>query len=196
MLIRIFISAALILVAASVFIKIKGILEARLFWENDQPCLSIELSNPWFKTHRLASVKSGQPLEGLFTLFLSPKAELIKRTMELINKSRLLLGMMVIQRLEWRSVVGMGDAMGTALLNGALWAFKGWVVSWLSRHANLKKLDLNITPNFSEKSFESRLYCIFKIRLAHIIFMTVYLLVLKVFNRPKPGYSTLNRTRG
>lgn len=199
MLIRLFMSAALIIVAASLFIRIKGILEAHLFWENDQPCLTVDLFNPWFKNRRLASVKSSLsslPLEGLVSLCQYSKGDLMERAVAGMNKTRLLLKMLVIQHLEWKSVVGMGDAMGTALLNGALWAFKGWVVSWLSRQARLQQLDLSIKPDFSEKSFESRLHCIFKIRLVHIIFMIVYLMVLKAAERRGAGNPTLNQTRG
>ncbi len=199
MLIRLFISAALIIVAASVFISIRGILEARLSWENDQPCLTVELFNPWFKNRRLARVESSLsnlPMDGFISLCQSSKIDLMKRTLTGINKARLLLKMLVIQRLEWKSVAGMGDAMSTALLNGGLWAFKGWVVGWISRQARLQQLDLNVKPDFSGKSFESRLYCIFKIRLVHIIFMIVYLLALKAFERPKPGCPELNQTRG
>lgn len=199
MLIRLFISAALVMVAASVLINIRGIVQARLFWENDQPCLNIELLNPWLKNHRLTCVKSSLstlPLDRIITLCQSSKADLMKRAFVCMDKTRLLLKMVVIQRLEWKSVVGMGDAMGTALLNGSLWAFKGWVVSWISRQAQLQNLDLNVKPDFSEKSFESRVYCIFEIRLVHIIFIIVYLLGLIAIRRYKIISPALNRTRG
>lgn len=199
MLIRLFVTAALIIGAASVLISIKGILEARLFLENGQPCLTVELFNPRFRNLRLASVKSMLPTQAIddfITLCQSSKSELIKQSLNSIKRARVLLKMLVIQRLEWKSVIGMSDAMGTALVNGALWAFKGWIVSWLSRQARLQQLDLNIKPNFSEKSFESRLYCIFKIRLVHIIFMIVYLLVLKACERRGAGNPALNQTRG
>lgn len=199
MLIRLSISAALIIVAASVFVSIKGILEARLFWEDDQPCLTVELFNPWFKKRRLASIRSSLsslPAEVIASLGQYTKGDLKERALAGMNKARLLLKMLVIQRLEWKSVVGMGDAMSTALLNGTLWAFKGWMVSWLSREARLKQLDLNVKPDFSGKSFESRIYCIFKIRLVHIIFMIAYLLVLKASERRGAGFLKLNQTRG
>ena len=199
MLIRLFVSAALIIVAASVFISIRGILEARLFWENDQPCLNVELFNPWFKKRRLVRVKSSLsnlPVDGLISLCQSSRADLVERTLAGIDKVRRMLKMLVIQRLEWKSVAGMGDAMDTALLNGCLWAFKSWVVGWVSRQTRLQELALNVKPDFSGKSLESRLYCIFKIRLAHIIFMIVYLLALKASKRLKSGCAELNRTRG
>lgn len=199
MLIRLSISAALIIVAASVFISIKGILEARLFWEDDQPCLAVELFISWFKKRRLAGIKSslsGMPAEVIVSLGRYSKGDLKERTLAGMNKARLLLRLLVIERLEWKSVVGMGDAMSTALLNGALWAFKGCLVSWLSRQANLQQLDLNVKPDFSEKSFESRMHCIFKIRLVHIIFMIACLLVLKASERRGAGFLKLNQTRG
>lgn len=199
MLIRLFISIALIVLAASIFINIKGSLEARFFLKNDQPYFTIEIFNPWIKTHRLARIQSSLsslPLDRIITLCKSSKADLMELAAAGFKATNLILGMVVIQRLEWKSVVGVGDAMGTALLNGSLWAFKGWMVSIVSRKAKLQNLDLNVKPDFKGKNFESRLYCIFKIRIVHIIFMTVYLLVLISVKRPKFGYLAQKRTRG
>lgn len=98
------------------------------------------------------------------------------------------LGYLVIEKLEWETVIGTNDAMYTAVISGYLWAFKGSFVSILSSASNLKKINLDVQSDFKSDTCWSRMHCILKVRVVHIIFIATYLIVLKV-RRYLSGYT-------
>ncbi len=96
----------------------------------------------------------------------------------------------IVEEIDWKTNIGLQDAMYTGIGTGNLWAFKGILVSLLSLNSRLEKLHLKINPEFNEQIFRSNLSCIIKMRIVHIIFIAVYLLFLIVrgyFNGYRPG---------
>lgn len=91
-----------------------------------------------------------------------------------------LLHYTVIEKLQWESSVGGRDAMAAALHSGFFWACKGTVVAFISYHGRLEQVQLAVKPDFQNRIFFSRLHCILKIRIVHIISIGVYIIVLKV----------------
>ena len=87
---------------------------------------------------------------------------------------------LVIERLDWSSSIGLNDAMYTAIGSGGLWAVKGTLVGFLSSKIRLQDVNLQVEPDFNGKKVVSRLYCILKMRIVHIILITFYFLVLIV----------------
>lgn len=77
----------------------------------------------------------------------------------------------VIDSLIWKSTLGLGDAMQTALCSGILWSCKGSAISYISRLMSLKKVTLHVKPDFTSTDCSSSLDCIFKIRLVHYIYI-------------------------
>lgn len=86
----------------------------------------------------------------------------------------------VIEKLQWESSVGGRDAMAAALHTGLLWALKGTAVAYISRQSRLERVQLDVVPNFETSIFFSRIRCILKIRIVHIITIGVYIIVWKV----------------
>lgn len=75
-----------------------------------------------------------------------------------------------IERLEWRTEVGAGDAAATGLLAGAFWALKGTVVGFLLRdHRFLEPPKLWVAPFYRDVRLALEIRCIFRLRLGDII---------------------------
>ncbi len=86
----------------------------------------------------------------------------------------------IVKDLQWRTTVGGSDAMYTALHTGYFWALKGWLVALVSCYSSLEHLELAVTPDFVKKIFLSNFTCILKMRIVHIIYIGIYILVWKV----------------
>lgn len=83
-----------------------------------------------------------------------------------------------IKNLNWRTVVGLDDAMQTALTVGALWSFKGWVLALVSCFSRLHKQRIEVVPNFNGRKVECTFHCDILLRLAYllVIMPVVYIL--------------------
>lgn len=190
---RLLILALLITLLAATLVKVEATFEARLSWDSGPLCLFLRLKNPWFKilrTHRCASQEISLPIEALSNLTWSSLSHLLHQAHLFKQTASRFSRLLIIQRLEWKSVLGVDDAMTTALANGSLWAFKGSITSLVSRQARLGQVELMVNPDFAKKHLESRIYCIFKIRIVHIIFMTAYLMAQKFAEKKRRDSST------
>jgi hypothetical protein len=87
---------------------------------------------------------------------------------------------LVVEKLDWHSSIGTNDAMYTALGTGGIWAIKGILTGLLSSRTRLQDINLQVEPDFDSTRFNSRLYCILKMRIAHIILIALHYVVLTV----------------
>lgn len=92
------------------------------------------------------------------------------------QRTKRVLRHLVIETLEWRTNVGMEDAMLTALVSGSLWAVKGTVISRLSSYSPIEKINLLVEPDFSNRWLRSQINCIARMRMVHIILVGPYIL--------------------
>lgn len=92
----------------------------------------------------------------------------------------LVLRFAIVERLEWKSTVGSRDALHTALAAGAGWALQGVIIGMLSNKCRLQRVEMDVRPDFTNPAFFSRLSCILKLRMVHIMIIELYVLVLKV----------------
>lgn len=91
-----------------------------------------------------------------------------------------LLKYILIDELVWSTVIGLEDAMYTALGTGGIWACKGTLISYLKNHKRLKHFKIDVQPDFSTKILLSELECIIKLRIGHIIYIAVLWLSLRL----------------
>jgi hypothetical protein len=94
-----------------------------------------------------------------------------------------------MEKVEWKTTVGINDAMYTAIITGLFWSIKGVIISIASRKSRLQNLTIDVQPDFSRTAITSRLICILKMRIVHIIIINTYAFVLKV-RRYINGYGT------
>jgi hypothetical protein len=100
-----------------------------------------------------------------------------------IKESKILasvLKFLIVDNLEWKSVIGSQDALYTALETGACWAFKGIIIGAMSSRCRLGRLVLDVKPDFITPAFLSNLTCILKIRTVHIIIIEIAIIAIKV----------------
>lgn len=75
-----------------------------------------------------------------------------------------------IEKLEWNSSLGLGDAAQTGVAIGVLWSLKGGIVGLLSQYMQLKSQPvLTVNPHFQEILTHTSLTCIFSFRIGHAI---------------------------
>ena len=80
-----------------------------------------------------------------------------------------------MQRIEWKTWLGADDAMFTGIGAGLVWALKGFVVSNLTRICKVEAMNIEVNPDFRTTRYSTQLYCIFKIRLVHYIYILFWM---------------------
>lgn len=122
----------------------------------------------------------------LFPRLIILKNKIPIKNLSLINWTReqkiraKLFKHMLIDDMVWNTVIGLEDAMYTAVGAGGIWACKGTLISYLKNHRRLKNFQVNVTPDFSSKILLSELECIIKWRIGYIIYIAILLLRLRL----------------
>lgn len=135
------------------------------YCSGEKPEIHFTILAPWF-----IKLKNKLPLKNL---------SLTSWTKEQRIKAKL-FRYMLIDELVWNTVIGLEDAMYTAISVGGIWACKGSLISWLKNQKRLKNFKINVTPDFSSKILLSELECIIKLRIGHIIYIAILLLGLSL----------------
>jgi hypothetical protein len=86
----------------------------------------------------------------------------------------------IVEKLEWISIVGSKDALYTALGTGMCWTLKGIVISAIGSQCSLRHILLDVKPDFTNQGFSSNFKCILKIRLVNIIRIETHAIAIKV----------------
>lgn len=110
-------------------------------------------------------------ISGFLDKFINTKDNLIS-IYDFLKKTK-------VDEFTWESTIGLQDADKTGLLSGSLWALKGIVISLLSSIARLKSYQINVTPNFQYYEIKSQFRCILRIRIVHIIRISIERWLLK-----------------
>ncbi|SFB17559.1 MULTISPECIES: DUF2953 domain-containing protein [unclassified Bacillus (in: firmicutes)] len=94
-----------------------------------------------------------------------------------------------VRKIEWQSVVGLGEASHTAMIAGALWAIKGSLLGLISHYFRLKDMpNIVIHPQFQMTISQTRFSCIFEFRIGHAI--VVGLKLFKFWKGGRPNFKT------
>ena len=87
---------------------------------------------------------------------------------------------LVLKELKLDVGVGTGDAFYTGILSGFMWSVVGIVTSFLSNNFKILKKAVNVKTDFVEKKFKIDLYCIFNVKIVHIIVVAFKILFYKL----------------
>jgi hypothetical protein len=109
-----------------------------------------------------------------------PMRSIINFSLQSLNLFKWVLHFTSIQKLEWHTSIGTGQADRTAIGTGFGWALKGVLIGQLNSYCRFEQLDINVNPDFVHQILKSRLVCIFKIRTVHIIYIQLYAIAMKV----------------
>jgi hypothetical protein len=75
-----------------------------------------------------------------------------------------------VKKVEWHTIVGVGDAAITGIVSGGLWAIKGSLIGFLSHSLKLREMPhLTVTPHFQQAIIQTRITCIFQFRIGNAI---------------------------
>lgn len=97
-----------------------------------------------------------------------------------------------INKLDLHTVIGTGNASQTAILTGMAWTVVGILLSALHNFIGIKENHIEIKPDFAVKKLKIDLYCIFKVKIAHII--VVGFIILTYLIRSKIGSVNVKRS--
>jgi hypothetical protein len=94
--------------------------------------------------------------------------EIIEHVFQLNSIVKNFLKKVTIQRFEWQSAIGVGDAVYTGVAAGALWSVKGAIVGVLSNYLRMKEMPkIMVQPNFQQMVTSTDLLCMFQFRIGH-----------------------------
>lgn len=74
-----------------------------------------------------------------------------------------------IDYLKWKTEIGLEDAALTAVSVGVAWSLKYNILSLISQKSSVKKVSIDVIPNYSNIIFEVDLNCIIRIKIVNII---------------------------
>lgn len=126
---------------------------------------------------------------------LNDKIANIKEVYNIIDKIRMYLGKKIIlKRLKIHIDFGLCDAFYTGLLTGIMWSGTGMLVSYVLnsfRTSRNLKPDVTIKPYFTENRIIAELYCIFTIKIVHIIVVGLKFLHYYLKKKNKGGVASV-----
>ncbi len=84
-----------------------------------------------------------------------------------------------VRIVNWRTVLGLDDAMNTALAVGVLWSFKGWILALVSCLSHPRETHIKVVPGFGDRTIESICHCEVLFRPAYLILVPMILILLR-----------------
>ncbi|QJC51823.1 DUF2953 domain-containing protein [Paenibacillus albicereus] len=104
--------------------------------------------------------------------------KLLRRTENLTGLVRRLLNKVEISRWTWRTTIGAGDAVWTAMATGAAWSLQTTALGLLSQLCRLNaQPQMEVRPDYRAARLETSFDCIAEIRLGNAILAGLQLLV-------------------
>lgn len=143
------------------------------------PFLILKSENEDFKG---AEIDEEKYAESLFDFIKNPKL-LIRKIVfweQKTSKYLFIFKFINFQKIHWKSHLGLNDPMYTAILGGALWGLKGALISQFIQRAKLDDFYIHVESDFDNTVVTSRIDCILKMRLVHIINICVRILLIKI----------------
>jgi hypothetical protein len=126
--------------------------------------------------------------------------ELLKHVVKLHHIVRNFLRKISVKRVEWHTVIGVGDAAYTGMATGAIWAVKGSIIGIISHYMKLKEMPrMTVTPYFQQSVSQTRFRCMFQFRIGQA--MLAGLKLIKFWKGGRPDFKTkplsvLSRSNG
>lgn len=97
-----------------------------------------------------------------------------------------------MNKLDFHVLIGTGNASQTAILTGLVWTVTGIMFTAIYNFVNIKEKHIDIKSDFVGKKFKIDLYCIFKVKVAHII--VVGFMILTHLIRTKLSFINFKRS--
>jgi hypothetical protein len=146
-----------------------------------------------FRTYKYSTwfLERYQSLAIMLFLFLHgrwPDPAILQRSGRLFLKliiGAIKMGVRQCERFQWRSEIGLGDAALTGLGLGIVWNVKTFILAKINDNVEFIGLppSIEVHPYFAGEHFNTSVYCIFKVRIGHIILIGLTNLIKGLFNK-------------
>lgn len=184
-------------------VKVKVVVEYKLDGTDDQGVVSFSVLGGIYKydinlpTDKNKDTGNDDEKKGRFGRIYDKLAN-IKEVHTVISKIKGYIGKKItLKAFRLEVEAGTGDAGETGVLSGLLWMLTGIAASViLNTFRKAKSLDfmIKVTPYFAEKKFVVKLYCIFDIKLVHIIVVGIKYKTSKTKKRKARMKNQRNKT--
>lgn len=74
-----------------------------------------------------------------------------------------------IRILRWKTIIGLGDPMSTAIATGLIWGAKGGTLALLTGLLAIPVKQIQVSPNYAEREYESVLFMELNLRIAYLL---------------------------
>jgi hypothetical protein len=120
---------------------------------------------------------------------LNDAKELLNHVFSFHKIVRKFLRKVSVQKIEWHTNAGIGDAAYTGMLIGALWTVKGGVIGIISNYMKLTKMPIiSITPNFQRAISQTRITCMIQFRIGNAMLAGIKL--VKFWKGGRPNFKS------
>jgi hypothetical protein len=128
---------------------------------------------------KLTDTKKSQPIRLTYDkikLLIRIERLFVKRYRHFHRKIRKVTKTLQIERLEWNTQFGIGDAAITGTSAGLAWAVKWMVIAFISRSFSMHTFpEMKIQPHFHQLMFRTELSCLISFRLGRLLFASTLL---------------------
>lgn len=120
---------------------------------------------------------------------LNDAKELLQHVVKFHHIARNFLRKVNVKRVEWHTVIGVGDAAYTAVATGGIWAIKGSIIGIISHYMKLKEMPrMTVTPYFQYRVTQTRFRCMIHFRIGQA--MLAGLKLIKFWKGGRPDFKT------
>ena len=103
--------------------------------------------------------------------------QILNQVRDLYPELKKFLKHVQIDKYQWESIIGTGDAVNTAVLTGVIWGLKGSLLGLITAYVKLApKPFIKVIPEYSKEIFQSRFECILRFRVGYLIFTGIRIL--------------------
>ncbi|NLB19084.1 MAG: DUF2953 domain-containing protein [Syntrophomonadaceae bacterium] len=78
-----------------------------------------------------------------------------------------------VRVMRWKTVIGLGDPMSTAIVSGLIWGAKGGILAFLTGLLAIPVMQIQVSPNYAERKYESVLLMELNLRIAYLLLFAV-----------------------
>lgn len=91
-----------------------------------------------------------------------------------------------LNKFEWYTVIGVGDAAYTGTITGAIWTIKGSIAALFCQYFRVKEMPrLMVQPNFQQVITQTELVCMFQFRIGNAMLAGIKLVKFWKGGRPR-----------
>lgn len=155
--------------------------------DDNSPTIVVKQKNPETKQDSSEQKNKKQfSYEDLLNNLRNMK-ELITSVVSLHIIVQKFLKKIAVKKLEWHTVIGIGDAASTGMIAGAIWTVKGGLVGLISHFLKLQAVpNITITPQFQHAVSQIAFSCMIQFRIGHA--MLAGIKILKYWKGGKPRF--------